>query len=80
MALIPSLRRNPVPVRLRGEYWGAQSLIARVLGVSKQAVNNVWRGAIISARIRAEIEKFLADPDAYRRKHGRRKRAARRAA
>ncbi|MFZ5796204.1 MAG: hypothetical protein ACOY4B_17295 [Pseudomonadota bacterium] len=43
-------------------------------------MNNVWRGAIISARIRAEIEKFLADPDAYRRKHGRRKRAARRAA
>jgi len=72
MAPNSRLRRNPVPAKLKTDLWGAQSLIARVLGVSRQSVGRVWHGVIASRRIEAEIQKFLRDPSAYRRKYQRR--------
>lgn len=69
MASKQTIHRNPIGVPVRTDAFGDQSLIARVLGVSRFAVCREWRGERVSARIRTEIQRYLKNPAAYRRRH-----------
>ena len=48
---------------------GIKQVMARKLGVHRSMVTKVWAGTKTSARVRAEIDRYLRAPMQYVRQH-----------